>query len=668
MNFRINRLDILCRRDQIEIPFARFSYFYGEIGAGKSTIARLVDYCLGGDLTMTPALQSEFVSATITLDLSTTRLTLSRERGSNRVLATWETNDGVEQLLVPSRVPSGVLLEGTKVEVLSDLIFHLSGYIPPKVRRGALKEDSELQRLSLRDLLWYCYLDQDQIDSSFFFLGKGEDNFKRIKSRNVLRFVVGLHQEKVAELELLLEETRRERMTTEAAAVALKTTLLEVGISDADEIFSRQEELLKTIEKLGTAISEYRIESKPDDSHAIESLREEGRQLSDELDAIELTRREISETMSMDRQHLNEILALSTKVNRISGARAVLNGVGFVRCPRCAQNLPARSAEDCDVCGQPEPGFEDSEVESERVRADIDARAVEIRDVLDRQSDQLIAMSAREALLFEYKGDLDARLEEAMRVYDSKYLSLALKAEQDIASARQELLYLRRIETLPNKVKTLMERSEALEAEESALRKELRLAQAASEQDLRNVDRLKELFIDCLIRSQISGFSPNDLVRLSPPDFLPEVENPGSGDIAVTSFATLGSGGKKTLFKCCFALAMHRLAEEVGSILPKILIIDSPMKNISERENRRQFLGFHKLLYQLAENELRDTQFILLDKEFHGPESELLKVYSRHMRVHSLEEPPLIPYYRERDDSTFNIPVEDLDSFGGQDH
>jgi len=71
------------------------------------------------------------------------------------------------------------------------------------------------------------------------------------------------------------------------------------------------------------------------------------------------------------------------------------------------------------------------------------------------------------------------------------------------------------------------------------------------------------------------------------------------------------------------------------------------MKNISERENREQFEGFHQLLYELASNELADTQFVLIDKEFCPPsENYELEVTGRHMRVDDKKEPPLIRNYR----------------------
>ena len=67
----------------------------------------------------------------------------------------------------------------TGVEVLSDLIYVLGGKTPPKVRKSKIDEDSDLARLSLRDLLWFCYLDQDHMDSSFFHLEREADFNKR---------------------------------------------------------------------------------------------------------------------------------------------------------------------------------------------------------------------------------------------------------------------------------------------------------------------------------------------------------------------------------------------------------------------------------------------------------------------------------------------------------
>lgn len=239
MRFFINELHIAFKKSRETIKFTDFTYFYGPMGAGKSTIARLVDFCLGGNLgekEMTPALQSEFVSASLSLKIEDTDLNLRRDCGENLIRANWTQDDEPFEVMIPARSADGEVIPESGIEVLSDLIYVLGGKTPPKVRKSKIKEDSDLARLSLRDLLWYCYLDQDSMDSSFFHL-EGEAEFsKRLKSRDVLRFLVGFHQEQVAELEVKLELQRAERVKCEAGAQAIKEALSEAEIATEVEL------------------------------------------------------------------------------------------------------------------------------------------------------------------------------------------------------------------------------------------------------------------------------------------------------------------------------------------------------------------------------------------------------------------------------------------------
>lgn len=201
MNIQLIDLVIVFKEAHEKIDFKDFNYFYGQMGAGKSTIVQLIDFCLGGDLgeaEMTPALQSEFISASLSLKVAESPILLERNAHSNQVRARWSATEQQFEILIPARTAAGEVLPCTGVKVLSDLIYYLAGKTPPKVRRSKIKEDSELERLSLRDLLWYCYLDQDSMDSSFFHLESDANQWKRLKSRDVLRFLVEFHKEQVA--------------------------------------------------------------------------------------------------------------------------------------------------------------------------------------------------------------------------------------------------------------------------------------------------------------------------------------------------------------------------------------------------------------------------------------------------------------------------------------
>lgn len=615
------------------------------MGAGKSTIVRLIDYCLGGALDMTPALQKEFVNATLALTVNEVMVTLSRERNSAQIAASWITPDGPMNIIVPADKANGELLPGTGVEVLSDLVMHIAGIRAPRVRKSKIRDDSALVRLSLRSFIWYCYLEQEEIDSSLFYLERGADRFRQLASQNVLRYLLGYNQEQVAEMEAELESARDRKLRAEEGAKALGRALDAAGLGSGDEITRREERLKLRRSEFQSDIVKSRNQLAAQHGHALDQLRERGRRLDDELHAIEDAIAAVERVTDSDTRHRNELTTLAMKFRRSTDARAVLNQVDFVACPRCTQPLPPPQPLHCRLCGQAES---DATPEvAAQVDADIVARVSEIDDVIARHTFQLGSLRRERALMQEEKRRLDYELNEASHHYDSAYLSQVLHVERELATVEQQLAEFGRTRQLDQQREELIKEGVAIDVEIATLRKKLADARANAERDTNNLRLLEKIFLDCLVRSQLPGFSRADSVSITSPKFFPEVTSPGAEGTVTTTFSHLGSGGKKTLFKCCFAIAVHRLAREIGASLPTLLVIDTAMKNISERENRDQFAGFYSMLYELADGELSNTQFIIVDKEFYeAPAKFKGQVNARLMTPDDDAAPPLIRYYR----------------------
>jgi len=650
MNFRLTDIVITFKKAKEKIDFADFNYFYGQMGAGKSSIARLVDFCLGGNLgeaEMTPAMQTEFVSVSLSLKVGESPLILERNAKSNQIRAQWSIKGEQFEVIIPARAPAGEVLPGTRVEILSDLIYYLAGKTPPKVRRSKIKEESDLERLSLRDLLWYCYLDQDSMDSSFFHLDGDAHIHKRLKSRDVLRFLVGFHQEQVAELEVQLELLRTERLRCDAGAKAIHEALSAAEIASENELAAMKSGLETDLHKVEAEIAEARNRTQTLRTHEMETLQDQARLLTNKIDELKRASNEMRDAIDKDKAHKNELLALGTRFRRSQSAREVLNGVAFQACPSCGNILQPRPSEACNVCGQWHTETSTGAFEEQAAEKDMKARVNELKEIISLQEEQLSTVKRQLRETIEMKASVDTELIRVSKDYDSAYLSAVLKIEKQRSALKQQLLDLGKIEVFVQRIAELSQRVNALIADEQLIRSKLQDARKLAEGDTQNLSRLKEIFIDCLLRAKIPGFFPDDSVEIKSPHFLPEVASAGSGDLAVTSFTNLGSGGKKTLFKCCFAVAVHRLAVEIGAMLPTLLIIDSPMKNISERENRTQFAGFYEMLYDLCNSELNGTQFILIDKELYEPPAAFEPSFNtRHMTPDDKDHPPLIRYYR----------------------
>src|ERR1043166_4123827 len=96
MNVRIHRLRIIAKQSTEDVDLSsNVTFIHGPVSSGKSTTARLVDYCLGGGLERTPALRSEFLGAQLSVTLGQFEVELDRnaEEGSP-VRVTWDDGQG----------------------------------------------------------------------------------------------------------------------------------------------------------------------------------------------------------------------------------------------------------------------------------------------------------------------------------------------------------------------------------------------------------------------------------------------------------------------------------------------------------------------------------------------------------------------------------------------
>ena len=233
-------------------------------------------------------------------------------------------------------------------------------------------------------------------------------------------------------------------------------------------------------------------------SHALDDLRSEARKLDEELAQIEAAMSDLRTSLDRDTRHLNEIETLSLKFRRSVSAKAVLSGVAFTSCPRCAQQLPHHEVGTCGVCGQadyvivPDP--------SEEVVIDRDVKASEAKDYIRRHQESL-ASRVRECVQVT-TGKLGSSSNVTRRPDGStRHSSPTLTKERERASLLQEATSLSSLSRLSQMVEQQKESIAQIETKERLLRGELKEAKEAAENDATNLKKLKEFYLDCLIRA-----------------------------------------------------------------------------------------------------------------------------------------------------------------------
>jgi len=81
--------------------------------------------------------------------------------------------------------------------------------------------------------------------------------------------------------------------------------------------------------------------------------------------------------------------------------------------------------------------------------------------------------------------------------------------------------------------------------------------------------------------------------------------------------------------------------------VPTLLIIDTPLKNITPDINPKLVEAFYHYLYAKMEGDLGDNQLIIIDQMLvRPPENSSLAFSERYMTTGDPEHPPLISYYQ----------------------
>lgn len=637
MKIKLKALNVQFQRSLERLDLtSQITFFHGQISTGKSTVARLVDYCLGGQLHSTPALNQELVSVQLNLQVDQHDVLLEREglKASN-VRASWSNAAGERASVLAPSVAADAPIWGDSVYNVSDLLFYLAGITPIKVRRSKRDPDSKLVRLSFRDLMWYCYLEQDDLDSSFFKL---EDDSRKYKSRDVMRFVVGFYTEYLNELELDLERTTDERRAKEEGAQQIRAFLEELGYGSGLEIQVQVSSVTSELQNSRADLADLRAKHRVG-THFADDLRQTLTLLAQKLDRERQALADVESRISDQDQLRAELISAKFKLSRAQAASTVLTGAEFDRCPACGTELRqiARTSDECLLCGTKESQRNVDAVRAEAVNEDLDSRIDDLEMSL-RQHRRTISEQRRtvEATTAE-KAALDRRLADELQTYDSAFLSNAREAERQVASLEERLRNLLNIARMPEALDRLTHEIAGLQIKERSLREQIQNEKGKLKAADSIVTELEDTYLQIMVEVGVPGVSSSDGILIDRLTWIPTIFPKGQQEQGY-DFYSAGSGGKKTLLNVCYALAIHKVTAQHNLPLPSFLIIDSPMKNIGKEVNKQTFLALYAELYSLAGNSLRDTQFIIIDNEF-APPPATLNVKDRYMP------PPLIPGY-----------------------
>ena len=644
MDIKLKQLKLLCRKGEEIVPFSpELSFFHGEMSAGKSTIPDLINYCLGGRIVYTTALQKELVSVELEFSIGGTSYLIERNPEVKTLIdVSWQSENEIGRETLPLAAKNDAVIQ-PDIFCFSDFLIKALGQPVIKVRKKTNDPESELERLSVRDLFQFVYLSQHDLDSSFFLL---EQPIRAEKSKDALRFFTGLWNEKLNELEAQLSSLRRDQRAKREAVAQIDIFLQKFGFSSEDELKSQISSARDERENIEEALDKLHQYDSPEFTVSEKSQRARSI-LSGRISEKQLIIDELEERILEQESLIAEFISMKFKAARTTAASKLLGGADFHSCPACGSDVTPQkpNKDNCYLCkSHIGEASENVGIELEIVDQDLNDR---IEDLKRSVSKMKRSLDTHQRSLKEFlveRSEIEDSIKYFRKNSESEYLTKIREYESRLGGLRERIKILSRVQEMPAEIERIL--SEADKISEQIDEKKRRIGEEEnklSEGDL-NIKFLEDNFLSILCSTKFPGISVDDKISINRKTWTVTVHSHG-GDSVKYTFDDLGSGGKKVLFKICFALALHVTTAKRNLTVPRLLIVDSSMKNIATDINPGVFKAFYNSLYQLMETELLGWQVVIVDQTYKKPPEDI-EVYERKLTRDNPEFPPLISYYR----------------------
>lgn len=535
----------------------------GPVGSGKSSMLELLKYGLGGSAKVMPAVRDHVRVVKVKFRAGDEHWEFSRELRSNVIqVIDLKTQESLGEWAATNR--QNMRRVGP---ALLDALGLPSDWRIPKSRK---KPTDETVPVSFWDVHKYLYLDQNRIDTSVIGHEDPNLNNKRIA---VFELVYGLANEQTVQL-----LTERGRRRAEAAALrknagAIAGFMQDMGDPDRVELAARKAGLVKELTRSRDALAEARTAAQGGlvSAETLNALGAERARLDELLAQRDALKASVEEAHSVRAQ----LILDEQRIKRSSAASSSLSGLEFVQCPRCLQGLPEnRFAEAlCHLCGQhqePEEGTKPVDSLLKVVR--------EQRKETESLADEdVVAIGRLNAQIELAELAVLAQLRAVSSTHEPRTVPYIGNLEQAVVQVASTEAAIQRIEDVEARWATqtgLHQEADDLEVaarEMAAEEARVRLELSEDSTFLADLSRLLDEILHDLRLPWL------DEAHVDPTDFLPIVDGEPFDKLAV-------GGGRKTIVNLAYHLAnlYMSLSEGTDMLLPTLLVVDSPRKNVGE--------------------------------------------------------------------------------------
>lgn len=207
----ISGLNLVGYRKIYSIPFfPGMNIIYGDSDTGKSSILEFINYLLGASsIELSDEVNASIEYAALELEINSVSLTIKRNiYDSKEYIEVYPCVFEKCADFFPKKYSPNFTDTHAPDGYFSDFLLDSLGFPKVKIKVSPSKADSEVKRLSFRNLFKYVYVNQDDVGSkSFLDLNNW---IKTTSNREVVKYIFNVLDSSIAELEVEIAERARE--------------------------------------------------------------------------------------------------------------------------------------------------------------------------------------------------------------------------------------------------------------------------------------------------------------------------------------------------------------------------------------------------------------------------------------------------------------------------
>ena len=549
-----------------EIPFREgVNIIWGDVDSGKSSILSLIAYAMGASSFDSYDEILEYgreVHLNVRLNDKSYIFQRSLLNTKQHILC---HHDEINEYVAPKVLAADIAGEAPDGYV-SFYILDLLALPRTKVRKSPSKTDSTMDRVGFKDVLKFLYLKQKDVAADTLLNMSDPDRY--IKNKQVLRYLLNIYNENIAQIEAELAAHVKDQKEEISERNSVHSFLKKLDIDFQMDYEAELEGMVELVQEIDQQIDLAKQEHRRAaliDSEIGRKIQDAAERFDDVKKELEKKSSDLTSYIRLKNTYEKEIQSIVTSL-QLKGTFDDIHHSEYVKCPLCESTVDTNTV-DSPLVSQQSLQLEESS----------------LRQRLKGLKSFILQTEEEIANLEDQRREISSYLQNTVATYDQKFareVSASIEVIQHLEKEKSEIFELRKVlerdirvvrnfDDLNHSIANL---GEAIE------RIKLSLDSARDKQTDPTVvaGNLSEIFMSYMSRSGLQNM--NELRVDSKLDYY--VRN--------RVYTALTSGGLRTITSLGIFFSKLVYSIKYPCNLPTFLMLDTPGQNIGRNRDKSE--------------------------------------------------------------------------------